>query len=108
VTKKFWGYNCPSVPVKTGTAITTGLIFQVYLKGGPWAESPKGVGQEMTVPKRRLSKMKGRKRRTHYVSSVPALTMCSCGRVTRPHMVCLECGMYRKREIFKGPKEEKE
>ncbi|MDR1111605.1 MAG: 50S ribosomal protein L32 [Deltaproteobacteria bacterium] len=59
----------------------------------------------MTVPKRRLSKMKGRKRRTHYVAAVPAVVKCPvCRTPVRPHMVCPKCGEYRKRRFIK-PKE---
>ena len=56
----------------------------------------------MAVPKRKTSKMKGRKRRTHYKAAAPALSVCPrCRHTIRPHMVCSGCGWYRGREIVK-------
>ncbi|MDR0621980.1 MAG: 50S ribosomal protein L32 [Deltaproteobacteria bacterium] len=62
----------------------------------------------MTVPKRRLSKMKGRKRRTHYVAShAPSPAICpGCGQEIRPHTLCAACGTYRGRVIIAPKKEE--
>jgi large subunit ribosomal protein L32 len=58
----------------------------------------------MTVPKRRLSKMKGRQRRSHYHALVPTLTKCVvCGNPVRPHSVCPSCTKYRGR-MFAKPK----
>ena len=56
----------------------------------------------MTVPKRRLSKMKGRKRRTHYVAQgVTAPTLCdSCRALIAPHQVCPYCGDYRGKKFL--------
>ncbi|MDR2366967.1 MAG: 50S ribosomal protein L32 [Deltaproteobacteria bacterium] len=55
----------------------------------------------MTVPKRRLSKMKGRKRRTHYVATVPTLVKCpKCSAPMRPHNICEKCGEYRNRNYL--------
>jgi large subunit ribosomal protein L32 len=54
----------------------------------------------MTVPKRRLSKMKGRQRRSHYHAIVAPLTKCvNCGEPIRPHCVCPECHTYRGRNF---------
>jgi large subunit ribosomal protein L32 len=55
----------------------------------------------MAVPKRKTSKMKGRKRRTHYVAHAPALSLCPrCKRTLRPHTACPGCGYYRGRKIL--------
>jgi large subunit ribosomal protein L32 len=54
----------------------------------------------MAVPKRKTSKMKGRKRRTHYTGNVPTLSVCPrCRSTVRPHTVCPGCGYYRNREV---------
>ena len=61
----------------------------------------------MTVPKRRLSKMKGRQRRSHYHASVGALTLCpSCKQPIRPHSICIGCNTYRGRDFTKPVKED--
>lgn len=50
----------------------------------------------MAVPKRRQSKQRQRKRRTHYKASVPAFQACPrCGDPKQPHRVCPTCGYYR-------------
>jgi large subunit ribosomal protein L32 len=50
----------------------------------------------MAHPKRRISKQRKGKRRTHYKASVPTLTTCSnCGSPVLYHRVCNECGYYR-------------
>lgn len=50
----------------------------------------------MAVPKRRTSKARKRKRRTHYKATAPALTPCArCGSPKPSHRVCPECGYYR-------------
>jgi large subunit ribosomal protein L32 len=55
----------------------------------------------MAVPKRRMSKMKGRKRRTHYVALTPTVSVCNqCGAPTRPHFACPVCGVYRGRQAI--------
>ncbi len=49
----------------------------------------------MAVPKRRTSKSKKRKRRTHYKAAAIALQPCPrCGDPKRPHRVCSNCGYY--------------
>lgn len=50
----------------------------------------------MAVPKRRTSKSKKRKRRTHYKAAMPTLNPCpKCGEPRRPHRVCPNCGFYK-------------
>ena len=50
----------------------------------------------MAHPKRRQSKQRQRKRRTHDKAEMPTLTICSnCGAWHVNHNVCNECGYYR-------------
>jgi len=50
----------------------------------------------MAVPKRRTSKSKKRKRRTHHKAALPTLAPCpKCGEMRIPHRVCPNCGYYR-------------
>ncbi|TFH62153.1 MAG: 50S ribosomal protein L32, partial [Candidatus Zixiibacteriota bacterium] len=50
----------------------------------------------MPLPKRRHSKQRGRKRRTHYVATAPALVEClHCGEKKLFHHICPACGYYR-------------
>ncbi|HVP38348.1 MAG TPA: 50S ribosomal protein L32 [Candidatus Saccharimonadales bacterium] len=54
----------------------------------------------MALPKRRHSRTRGRKRRTHWVLSAPAVVPCShCSQPKRPHRVCPNCGYYDGEEI---------
>jgi len=56
----------------------------------------------MAVPKRRTSKARKAKRRTHWKLSTPALTKCShCGQAKAPHSVCPNCGHYAGREVIR-------
>lgn len=49
----------------------------------------------MAVPKRRTSKSRKLKRRTHHKAPVTALQPCPrCGDPRRPHRVCSSCGYY--------------
>ncbi|MDR1577709.1 MAG: 50S ribosomal protein L32 [Deltaproteobacteria bacterium] len=55
----------------------------------------------MAVPKRRMSKMKGRQRRTHYTAVTATVASCRhCGAPARPHFACPSCGHYRGRPII--------
>lgn len=50
----------------------------------------------MAHPKRRISKQRKHKRRTHDKAEVPTLAACSnCGAMHLYHTVCGECGYYR-------------
>ncbi|MCD6352806.1 MAG: 50S ribosomal protein L32 [Proteobacteria bacterium] len=54
----------------------------------------------MALPKRRHSKARTRKRRTHDRISAPTLITCSnCGEKKLPHRVCPSCGYYKDREV---------
>jgi len=49
----------------------------------------------MAVPKRRTSKTRKRKRRTHDKAPAIAVQACPrCGDPRRPHRVCPNCGYY--------------
>ncbi|HEY4798377.1 MAG TPA: 50S ribosomal protein L32 [Bacteroidia bacterium] len=55
----------------------------------------------MPNPKRRHSKSRSRKRRTHYKAQAPTLATCSnCGSPTLMHRVCQECGYYRGKQVI--------
>lgn len=59
----------------------------------------------MAVPKRKTSKARRDKRRTHKKTPAPNLTTCpQCGELMLPHHVCEECGTYKGREMI--PEEE--
>ena len=55
----------------------------------------------MAVPKRKKSKSKRDKRRTHQKIAAPNLSNCpECGEATLPHHVCPSCGYYRGRKVI--------
>lgn len=55
----------------------------------------------MPNPKRRNSKTRGRKRRTHYKATVPSTTACpKCGEHKLQHRACPHCGYYNGRAMF--------
>ncbi len=61
----------------------------------------------MAVPKKRTSKAKKNKRRTHWKASSPALAKCPhCHQPKQPHKVCPNCGFYAGREVIKPETEE--
>jgi len=54
----------------------------------------------MAVPKRKTSKSKRDKRRTHQKLTAPCLSTCpQCGEATLPHRVCPSCGNYKDRTV---------
>lgn len=56
----------------------------------------------MAVPKRKTSKTRKRKRRSHDRLAAPAMTKCShCGQTKLPHSVCPNCGHYAGREVIR-------
>jgi len=63
----------------------------------------------MAHPKRKHSRSRSRKRRTHQKISSPLLVECKqCRRLRPTHMVCPFCGYYRDREVIAiKPKEKK-
>lgn len=55
----------------------------------------------MAVPKRRTSKSKRDKRRSHDALSAPAVSVCpQCKEPKLPHRVCAHCGSYRGRTVI--------
>ena len=59
----------------------------------------------MAVPFRKVSKTRGRKRRTHYVISENATVKCpKCGEAKKPHRVCPKCGTYKNKEVVETAK----
>jgi large subunit ribosomal protein L32 len=55
----------------------------------------------MPVPKRRHSKSRRNKRRSHDSLTIPHLSICpECGEAKRPHVVCPHCGMYKGKQVI--------
>lgn len=55
----------------------------------------------MPNPKRRHSKARRDKRRTHDSLDRPASSNCpNCGEVKIPHRACRHCGYYKDREVI--------
>jgi large subunit ribosomal protein L32 len=55
----------------------------------------------MPNPKRRHSKTRGRKRRTHYKATAPSMSVCSnCGEMKLNHSVCPSCGFYDGKSVI--------
>jgi large subunit ribosomal protein L32 len=54
----------------------------------------------MALPKGKVSKSRGRKRRTHQKAKVPNLAACpQCSEPKLPHHVCPSCGYYKGRPV---------
>ncbi len=52
----------------------------------------------MGLPKRKISKARGRKRRTHWKLTNPARSKCPhCSQSKQPHRICPHCGYYGTR-----------
>lgn len=57
----------------------------------------------MPNPKRKHSKARRDRRRTHDAIQPPAVSRCeSCGEVKAPHRACRFCGEYKGREVVEG------
>ena len=55
----------------------------------------------MAVPKRKTSKSKRDKRRTHKKIEGPNLSACpECGETKQPHHACPSCGSYKGRSVI--------
>ena len=55
----------------------------------------------MAVPKRRTSRSKRDKRRSHdAIGTAPRSSCPQCGAAKQPHRVCASCGTYRGREVI--------
>ena len=57
----------------------------------------------MAVPKRKKSKSKRDKRRTHQKAAAPNITACpQCGEAKLSHHACPSCGSYKGRTIIES------
>ncbi|HHL74017.1 MAG TPA: 50S ribosomal protein L32 [Bacteroidetes bacterium] len=55
----------------------------------------------MALPKRRASRQRRDKRRTHWKASAPSVTTCdNCHQPKLPHRACPNCGYYAGRSVF--------
>ena len=60
----------------------------------------------MIAPKRRTSKAKRDKRRSHDAFAAPPRSLCpQCREPKMPHRVCPNCGTYRGREVIQTDEE---
>lgn len=60
----------------------------------------------MIAPKRRTSRSRRDKRRSHHALKKPARAVCSsCGGPKVPHRVCENCGFYRDRAVIETDEE---
>jgi large subunit ribosomal protein L32 len=54
----------------------------------------------MALPKRKTSKSRRDKRRTHQKLDPPTVTECpQCGESRQPHHACPNCGYYKGRQV---------
>lgn len=59
----------------------------------------------MANPKRRSSKSRRDKRRTHIKLSLPSSSICpQCNEIKPPHRVCPACGYYKGVEVIEAGK----
>jgi large subunit ribosomal protein L32 len=57
----------------------------------------------MAVPKRRKSKSKRDKGRTHKKLTAPSVSTCpECGEAKLPHQACPSCGSYKGRKVIES------
>ncbi len=62
----------------------------------------------MGLPKRRHSRARQAKRRTHQKLNVPDITLCpQCRRPKKPHRVCPHCGFYGGKKVMEIKVKEK-
>lgn len=55
----------------------------------------------MAVPKRKTSKSRRDKRRTHWKTTAPTPVDCpECGEPKLPHHACKHCGAYKGRTVI--------
>jgi large subunit ribosomal protein L32 len=57
----------------------------------------------MPVPKRKTSKARRDKRRTHWKLVLRGMALCPrCQEAKLPHRVCSNCGYYRDRQVLEA------
>lgn len=62
----------------------------------------------MAVPKRKTSKSRRNKRRSHHKLNIPTLVECpQCHEPKVSHRICPNCGYYNKVEVIKAEKKKK-
>ncbi|MDD2690104.1 MAG: 50S ribosomal protein L32 [Candidatus Omnitrophica bacterium] len=62
----------------------------------------------MPLPKKRHSKARGRRRRTHWKLSLTNLIPCpQCKQPKLPHRICQVCGYYNGRQVIEIKVKEK-
>lgn len=55
----------------------------------------------MAVPKMKVSRARGRKRRTHYKLNMPSIVACpKCREMRLAHHVCKNCGTYKGVQVL--------
>jgi large subunit ribosomal protein L32 len=55
----------------------------------------------MAVPKKKTSRHRKGKRRSHHHLSLPPMSRCGrCGAAAKPHAVCDRCGYYGETQVF--------
>ncbi|MBW6515902.1 MAG: 50S ribosomal protein L32 [Candidatus Cloacimonetes bacterium] len=60
----------------------------------------------MPVPKRKTSRARRNKRRTHQKAEMPVWTTCPhCNEAMRPHNICEKCGHYKGKKFINIVKE---
>lgn len=60
----------------------------------------------MAVPKRKVSKSRKRKRRSHHALTATGVVKCSrCGSPRLPHAICDTCGYYRGKPVLPADEE---
>ncbi|MFW5940345.1 MAG: 50S ribosomal protein L32 [Chloroflexota bacterium] len=53
------------------------------------------------VPKRKISKSRRNRRRSHHRLDTPVLVVCEeCGEMKRPHYMCPVCGTYKGIQVI--------
>ncbi len=56
----------------------------------------------MALPKGKVSRARGRKRRTHWKLALPTIVPCpQCKQMKLAHRVCKNCGYYNGVEVIK-------
>ncbi len=63
----------------------------------------------MALPKRRHSKTRRDKKKTHKKASIASLNKCKhCGRMKKSHTVCPYCGYYNGKQVIEIKEKQKE